>query len=43
MLLGLKIAKKNKIITKIISQSFLKIEQKKLAKILINKKISLFV
>ena len=36
---GLKIAKKNKIITKVISQSFLKIEQKKLAKILINKNI----
>jgi len=30
---GLKIAKKNKIITKVISQSFSKIEQKKLAKI----------
>ncbi len=36
---GLKIAKKNKILTKIISQSFLKTEQKKLAKILINKNI----
>ena len=36
---GLKIAKKNKIITKVISQSFLKIEQKKLAKILIDKDI----
>ena len=36
---GLKIAKKNKITTKIISQSFLKSEQKKLAKILINKNI----
>jgi len=36
---GLKIAKKNKILTKIISQQFLKAEQKKLAKILINKKI----
>ena len=36
---GLKIAKKNKILTKIISQSFLKTEQKKLAKILINKDI----
>ncbi len=36
---GLKIAKKNQIITKVISQSFLKIEQKKLAKILINKNI----
>jgi len=36
---GLKIAKKNKIFTKIISQSFLKAEQKKLAKILINKNI----
>ena len=31
---GLKIAKKNKIFTKIISQSFLKAEQKKLAKTL---------
>ena len=31
--------KKNKIITKVISQSFSKIEQKKLAKILINKNI----
>ena len=36
---GLKIAKKNKIFTKIISQSFLKAEQKKLAKILIDKDI----
>ena len=36
---GLKIAKKNKISTKIISQLFLKNEQKKLAKILINKDI----
>ena len=36
---GLKIAKKNKILTKVISQSFLKIEQKKLAKILIDKDI----
>ena len=36
---GLKIAKKYKILTKIISQSFLKAEQKKLAKILINKDI----
>ncbi len=36
---GLKIAKKNKILTKIISQSFLNTEQKKLAKILINKDI----
>ena len=36
---GLKIAKKNKILTKIISQKFLKDEQKKLAKILINKNI----
>ena len=36
---GLKIAKKNKILTKIISQQFLKAEQKKLAKILINKEI----
>ena len=36
---GLKIARKNKIITKIISQSFLKTEQKKLAKILINENI----
>ena len=36
---GLKIAKKNKIFTKIISQSFLKAEQKNLAKILINKNI----
>ena len=36
---GLKIAKKNKIITKIISKSFLKTEQKKIAKILINKDI----
>ena len=36
---GLKIAKKNKIITKVISESFLKIEQKKLAKILIDKDI----
>ena len=39
---GLKIAKKNQIITKVISQSFLKIEQKKLAKILINKNIKFF-
>ena len=36
---GLKIAKKNKILTKIISNSFLKVEQKKLANILVNKKI----
>ena len=36
---GLKIAKKNKILTKILSQSFLKTEQKKLAKILINKNV----
>ena len=36
---GLKIAKKNKILTKILSQSFLKKEQKKLAKILIDKNI----
>ena len=36
---GLKIAKKNEITTKIISQSFLKSEQKRLAKILINKNI----
>ena len=36
---GLKFAKKNKITTIIISQSFLKTEQKKLAKILINKNI----
>ena len=36
---GLKIAKKNKIITKIISRSFLKGEQKNLAKILINENI----
>ena len=36
---GLKIAKKNKILIKIISQSFLKAEQKRLAKILINKNI----
>ena len=36
---GLKIAKKNKIITKIISQTFLKTEQKKIAKILIDKDI----
>ena len=36
---GLKIAKKNKILTKIISQQFLKAEQKKLAKIIINKDI----
>ena len=36
---GLKFAKKNKILIKIISQSFLKTEQKKLAKILINKNI----
>ena len=36
---GLKIAKKNKITTKIISKSFLRAEQKKLAKILINKNI----
>ena len=34
---GLTIARKNKILTKVISQSFLKIEQKKLAKILIDK------
>ena len=40
---GLKIAKKNKIKTKIISQSFLKTEQKRLAKILIIKILSLFV
>ena len=38
---GLKFAKKNKITTIIISQSFLKTEQKKLAKILINKNIKL--
>tara|TARA_B100000575_G_scaffold283153_1_gene275700 strand:+ start:158 stop:742 length:585 start_codon:yes stop_codon:yes gene_type:complete len=38
---GLKFAKKNKILTKIISQSFLKNEQKKLAKILFNKNIKL--
>ena len=36
---GLKIAKKNKILTIIISQSFSKTEQKKLAKILIDKDI----
>ncbi len=36
---GLKIAKKNKISTKIISQSFLKSEQKRLAKILVDKNI----
>ena len=36
---GLKIAKKNKMTTKIISKSFLRAEQKKLAKILINKNI----
>ena len=36
---GLKIAKKNKILTKILFRSFLKTEQKKLAKILINKNI----
>ena len=36
---GLKIAKKNKILTKILSRPFLKTEQKKLAKILINKNI----
>ena len=36
---GLKISKKNKILTKIISQQFLQAEQKKLAKILINKNI----
>ena len=36
---GLKIAKKNKILTKILSRSFLKTEQKKLAKILIDKNI----
>ena len=36
---GLKIAKKNKILTKILSRSFLKTEQKKLAKILIDKDI----
>ncbi len=36
---GIKIAKKNNILTKIISQSFLKTEQKKIAKILINKNI----
>ena len=36
---GLKIAKKNKILTRILSRSFLKTEQKKLAKILINKNI----
>jgi len=36
---GLKIAKKNKILIKILSQSFLKTEQKKLTKILINKNI----
>ena len=36
---GLKIAKKNKILTKVISQSFLKSEQKKLAEILIGKDI----
>ena len=33
---GLRIAKKNKILTKVLSRSFLKTEQKKLAKILIN-------
>ena len=38
---GLKIAKKNKILTKIISRLFLKTEQKKLAKILINRNIKL--
>ncbi len=38
---GLKIAKKNNILIKIISQSFLKAEQKKLIKILINQKIRL--
>ena len=36
---GLKIAKKYNILTKIISHSFLKAEQKKLAKILVNKNI----
>ena len=36
---GLKIAKKNKILTKIISQSFLKVEQKKLVKTLVKKNI----
>ena len=36
---GLKIAKKFNILTKIISKSFLKAEQKKLAKILINKNV----
>ena len=36
---GLRIAKKNKILTKFLSRSFLKTEQKKLAKILINNKI----
>ena len=36
---GLKIARKNKVPTKIISKQFLKAEQKKLAKILINKNI----
>mgnify|MGYP001306535750 FL=1 len=36
---GLRIAKQNKITTKIISRLFLKDEQKKLAKILINKNI----
>ena len=36
---GLKIAKKNKISTKILSRSFLKNEQRKLAKILISKNI----
>ena len=36
---GLKIAKKNKILTKTISQSFLKTEQKKLAKIFISKDV----
>ena len=36
---GLKIAKKNKILIKILSRSFLKTEQKKLAKILIKKNI----
>ena len=36
---GLKFAKKNKILTKIISKSFLKAEQRKLAKILIDENI----
>ena len=36
---GLKIAKKNNILTKIITQQFLKAEQKNLAKILVNKNI----